>query len=503
MALLLRKTLAKNSLINLSGFVLPLLVGLLTIPLIVSGFGIERFGLLTLAWAIVGYFSLFDMGIGRAITQLIAERIGKTSDRDIAKLAWTGLLMMSIFAVIGATITASVTPWFIASVLNVAEPLKDEATGAFIMLTLAIPAVVLSAGFAGVLAAIQRFDLINALRIPMGMMIFLVPLAILPYSKSTVHVCAALMVIRFLFLAFHAAACFYAFPPLRTHVAIDPSVVKKLLGFGGWMTATNFIGPLMVYMDRFVIGAVLSISAVAYYVTPYEMVIRLWAIPAAIVTVLFPAFATAKQSNPSHSTTLYSTGGRAILVVLAPIVLVLVVFAYECLSFWLGDDFAQKSTIVLQWLVIGVYLNSYAQVPFAFIQGYGRADITAKLHMLELPIYLALLFWLLNVLGINGAAIAWLIRAALDAVLLTLMAQRLNKDITLASKQIFPVLVAPLVLFAIGMMLGTMSAKLFFAGFGVLALVVVVHCFAVTSEEKKIIHDAVYRFFRAQNSKNT
>ena len=89
-----RKALAKNSLINLAGFALPLAVGLITIPLIVRGFGVERFGLLTLAWAVIGYFSLFDMGIGRAITQLIAERLDKSPVRDVARLAWTGLLMM-------------------------------------------------------------------------------------------------------------------------------------------------------------------------------------------------------------------------------------------------------------------------------------------------------------------------------------------------------------------------------------------------------------------------
>lgn len=494
--LLSRKALVKNSLINLAGFALPLTVGLITIPLIVRGFGVERFGLLTLAWAVIGYFSLFDLGIGRAITQLIAERLDKSPAEDVARLAWTGLLMMAVFALIGAIFTASLTPWFVSSVLNMPAALREEAIWAFIMLAAAIPAVVLSAGFAGVLAAIQRFDLINALRIPMGMMIFLVPLAILPYSKSMAYVCAGLMVIRFLFLVLHAVVCFYAFPPLRAHVGIERSEIRRLLNFGGWMTVTNVIGPFMVYMDRFVIGAALSISAVAYYVTPYEMVTRLWAIPAAIVTVLFPAFAASKNNGSSHAAALYSMGGRAILVILAPVVLVLVVFAKEGLSVWLGSDFSQKSAAVLQWLAIGVYLNSYAQVPFAFIQGIGRADITAKLHLLELPIYIALMFWLLNTHGIIGVAIAWLLRIAVDAVLLTLVAHWLAKDMAAASRQIFPMLATLLVLFAAGMMLDETVGKLFFTGAAFLALIMVVYFFAVTPEEKNAIRKSAQRFLR-------
>ncbi len=58
------------------------------------------------------------------------------------------------------------------------------------------------------------------------------------------------------------------------------------------MTVTNVVGPVMVTMDRFLIGAMISITAVAYYTTPYEMVTKLWLIPAAMVGVMFPAFST-------------------------------------------------------------------------------------------------------------------------------------------------------------------------------------------------------------------
>lgn len=494
-----RRALAKNSLINLAGFGLPLLVGLITIPLIVRGFGVERFGVLTLAWAVIGYFSLFDMGIGRAITQSMAARLETASVRDVSRLAWTGLSMMLIFALIGAAIVASLAPWFVSSVLNMPEALREETVAAFILLAAAIPAVVLSAGLAGILAALQRFDLINALRIPMGMMIFLIPLAILPYSKSMAYVCAGLLGIRILFLVLHAAACFHAFPPLRAHMGIARPEIRGLLSFGGWLTVTNVIGPLMMYMDRFVIGAVLTISAVAYYVTPYEMVTRILAIPAALAAVLFPAFAAAKAGGSNHATTLYSMGGRAILGMLAPIVLVLVVFAEEGLRLWLGGDFAQKSAAVLQWLAIGVFLNGYAQVPFAFIQGIGRADITAKLHLLELPIYIALMFWLLNAHGIIGVAIAWLLRAAVDAALLTLLAHWLTKDIAAASRQILPILVAPLALFAIAMMLDEMAAKLFFTGLAFLAILAIGYHSALPEEKTAIRKALRFYFMRRHN----
>jgi len=61
--------LARNTLLNLLGQAVPLLVGVLTIPFIVHGLGTERFGLLSLAWVILGYFTIFDLGLGRATTK--------------------------------------------------------------------------------------------------------------------------------------------------------------------------------------------------------------------------------------------------------------------------------------------------------------------------------------------------------------------------------------------------------------------------------------------------
>ena len=54
----------------------PVLIALAAIPLLIKGMGEERFGLLSIIWMGVGYFSLFDLGLGRALTKLIAERLG-------------------------------------------------------------------------------------------------------------------------------------------------------------------------------------------------------------------------------------------------------------------------------------------------------------------------------------------------------------------------------------------------------------------------------------------
>jgi O-antigen/teichoic acid export membrane protein len=182
------------------------------------------------------------------------------------------------------------------------------------------------------------------------------------------------------------------------------------------MTISNIIGPLMVTFDRFVVGAMISVAAVAYYSVPYEVVTKLWLIPSALVGVLFPAFSATSDTDRARLTFLYESGVKYLFLALFPATLILITIAPEALRWWLGDDFALNSAPVAQALAIAVFLNSLAQIPFVHVQGSGRPDLTAKLHLLELPVYMGALFFLARSMGIQGVALAWLVRVAIDTV---------------------------------------------------------------------------------------
>jgi O-antigen/teichoic acid export membrane protein len=72
----------------------------------------------------------------------------------------------------------------------------------------------------------------------------------------------------------------------------------------------------------------------------------------------------------------------------------------------------------MQIMSAAVLLNGLAMIPFSFIQASGRPDITAKYHVIEFVIYVPLLWLLIREWTIVGAALAWLIRVALDLALL-------------------------------------------------------------------------------------
>lgn len=412
-------SLIRNSLWNLLGQGAPLLVALFTIPPLLHGLGTERFGLLTILWLLIGYFSLFDFGLGRALTQLVSKNIGLRQEQKIPSLVWSAMALMASMGIIGSATIVATFPTLVRTYLKIPEHLQGEAISATYALAIAIPFVVTTTGISGILAAKQRFKTINMLRIPLGIYTFVAPLLLLQVSANISHIAWLLTIGRMLFLALHILACIRAIPGLKKP-QFDFQAVKPLFRLGTWMTVSNVIGPLMVSLDRLIIGATLSMAAVTYYATPYEMVTKLWIIPSAIVGAIFPAFASLYATDKHRAAEVCDQGIRHIILLMFPAILGIIVFADQGLSIWLGPEFAAHSTTVLQWLAVGVFLNSLCQVPFSLIQGAARPDITAKLHLIQLPIYLATLWMLMQSSGIKGAAIAWTGRILFDAALLSI-----------------------------------------------------------------------------------
>jgi O-antigen/teichoic acid export membrane protein len=410
--------LARNTLINLIGQALPLLVAVIAMPFVVRGLGTERFGLLSMAWVILGYFTIFDLGLGRATTKYVAEALGKGEGTQVPQIIWTAVTVQAIMGFIGAIVLFGITDLLVDRVLNIPLELLDEARITFHLLALSIPLVLIASSFSGVLEAYQRFDLINAVRIPTSILTYLLPMVGLSLELGLPGIVALILMARLGALVAFMAMNLRMLPELREY-SVSFSLLSRLFAYGGWITVSSVVGPIMVYLDRFLIGSLLTIAAVAYYTAPYEAVTRLWVISASLTVTLFPAFSTLQgEKNSQRLGTLFARSVKYVLLATGPVVVMIWLFAGEILQIWLGADFVAESTMAMQILAVGVLINSLGHTPFALLQGAGRPDLPAKFHLIELPIYIFVAWILVSNFGIVGAAGAWTLRVALDALLL-------------------------------------------------------------------------------------
>ena len=469
-----KRKIVKNTIINISGQAIPFLVAIISIPKIIKVLNTERFGVLTLVWGIISYFSLFDFGLGRALTQIIAKKKGQGHEDDIPLYAWTTISILLGIGVLGSLIAIMLSPFLVNKLLVIPGMIRTETLHSFYLLSFFIPVIISSAAFRGILEAEQRFDLVNLIRIPTGIIIFAGPLLVLPFTKSLVGISGILGLGQLFSWLGYWLMCLRVLPKIRMRMMWRNSILKPLFKLGGWMTVSNILSPIMVYLDRFIIGSVVSLAAVSYYTTPFEIVTKIWLIPGALVRVLFPTFTGSYMVDRDRAANLFEWSLKIIFTVIFPIILFLVMFARESLAIWLGPDFAIHSHRVLEILAVGVFLNGFAQIPFSLIQAAGRPDVTGKLHLLEFPLYIVLIWILVKSYGIEGAAMAWVARMVLDVLALLLYSGKLILKISKTAYQTIIILGLSVAVFGFGMSLDQVVLKFIYT-------IVVLFIFLVTA----------------------
>ncbi len=415
--------LARNTALNIFGRVVPLLVALVTMPYVVRHLGPDRFGLLALAWMVVGYFALFDLGIGPATTKFVAELLGKGEIEKLPEMVWTALATQTLFGVVAGILLALGAPLLVDRLLKIPAELHPEARLIFLILAFALPVDFATGSMRGVLAASQRFDLLNALTIPASALNYLLPVVAIALGFGLPAIVLFLVLAKMASLAVLFILCGRLYPSLRGGLRFDLRLVRPLLGFGGWVSVSGLVGPVLDYFDRFLIGAVMSIAAVGFYTPPYMISTRLLILPSSLATTLFPAFSTsAGRGDSEWIRKLLVRSLKFLILLVGPCALVLAFFARPLLTFWLGARFAAEGTLALQILAVGIFFNSLAYVPYNLLYGVGRPDLNAKFHLAELPVHVLLIWYLVTRFGLPGAALAWAIRASLDFLLLIVAA---------------------------------------------------------------------------------
>ncbi len=416
--------LARSTAFNFIGQLVPLIAGVGLMPYIVKGLGPDRFGVLGIVWMVFGYFNLFDFGLGRATTKSVAEWLAKDDTEHVPALVWTSMATQLFLGLAACLILCTIAPLLANRALKIPPYLVNEVRLTFFILAASLPLVLASNSLRAVLEGCQRFDIVNLLRTPSSALVFIIPAVALPFGSRLPGIVVLLLISRLGFALAHLAYCFRVLPCLRSWPVFDGRVLRPLIAFGSWITVGNIVNPILLSMDRFLIGSLLSVAMVGYYTAPFEAVSKLWMIPASLTITIFPACSGLGAERKKELAVLYFRSMKYLFLILAPVSLVLVLFARQILQLWLGPDFAAKSAVVLQILAIGVFVNCFAHVPYCFIQALGRPGLTAVLFLLELPPYAAFLWWMIRHDGIAGAATAWSVRVAIEVVLLMLIAWR-------------------------------------------------------------------------------
>ena len=264
------RLISRNWVVNLFGQGLPLLIGVVTIPWLLRYLGVERFGILSITWTLLGYAGQFDLGLGRATTKYVAECLGRGDTRSLPGLFWTSLLTQMTFGVIVALLLSAFTPALVDRILKISPAQLAETKSVLLILAASLPLVIASNSLRGMLEAGQHFGIINYVKIPANASVFLFPVLGIPLGIRLPGIVLLLVAARFASAIAFLVFCFKFYPVLRSRMVFDAKLVRPLFIYGGWVTVSNLIGPLLMRVDQFFIGALLSVAAVVDAPTPSQ-----------------------------------------------------------------------------------------------------------------------------------------------------------------------------------------------------------------------------------------
>lgn len=411
-------SLAKNSFYNILGFAIPTLFAIPSLGILGRILGLESFGLFTLAFAVVGYASIFDGGITRAVIREISIfRNDKVEQEKIISTASFVVLILSIFATSLLYFGAEALTTF----LNVSDDNYEQIVNSFKLLSVVIPIFLISQIWIAFLEGHERFINLNVQRALSGIAISVIPVIFCLIEPNILYAIAGLVVGRIIsfIIAFYACKKII----IQSKISFNKVVFHRLMTFGGWVTVSNIISPIMVYFDRFITSNIVGATNVALYSAPAEGVIKASNLPFALARALFPRLSYI--TNEEEKKKLERQSYLYISIACIPVVVIGSIFAPEIMKLWMGDKFGGIDAQVLRVLLVGFYLNGLASIPFSLLQSRGNARITALIHLIEVVPYLGLLYFMTTNHGIIGTAIAWSTRMFVDLIAMYTLSRKI------------------------------------------------------------------------------
>lgn len=410
-------SLIKNSSYNIVGFVVPTIIAIPALGFLARNLGVEYFGLFTLAFAIVGYASIFDGGIARAVIREIAVfRKDKDEQRRIIS---TASVLVIFLGILSSVVLFFGSP-FLIEFINVSEESSENAQFSFKLLALILPFFLINQVWISFLEGHEEFANVNIQKVISSVLIFLLPVMFCMYKANLIFAITGLVIGRLFSFILTLIICRKII--FESGLVFEKKVFKRFIKFGGWLTVSNIISPIMVYFDRFLISNIMGASKVAFYTAPAEAVARLTNIPSSLSRALFPKLSF--STDIIEKKKLEKISYLIVSLICLPITIFCYIFSEVILTMWLGVEYSGVAASVFQILLVGFYFNAVAQIPYSLLQAKGNSKITAFIHIAEIIPYILLLYTLTKEMGVYGTAIAWTLRCIIDFIFMLFFSRK-------------------------------------------------------------------------------
>ncbi|MFH1615695.1 MAG: flippase [Planctomycetota bacterium] len=471
-------------------------LSLLVLPYIVNSLGKEPYALLSLSFVVVGYMGFLDLGLGSALTKFISEYHAKGDSAKINSIVTTSLTIFLIMGCVGGTSLFLLSQFLVENVFKVTAEFKNTALHVLYITSIGLSFVLLKNYSNAIPSGFQRITIVSGCDAFFNSLKLLLTIALIFLGYGIFEIVFGSVVLTLLGAITVIIFTKKAYPSLSIRPGFDKGVALELLRYGMPLSLAAVTSNAIIHLDKFMITVFLPFTSLAYYTVAYDISSRLWYIPNNIMRAFFPVFSKYHAMRDKERLKKYYLSAFKYVVIGSTFVAVLLAaFGNEILQYWINPDYAVHGRVTLQILAIGLLMSCYACVPFSLVTACGFSRVVAKVHILIAVINLALCVLLIPLVGIEGAAFAWLIEHIIDLLILlhVVKARIVSVGLTEYVKKIFA---RPVFLSCILVLAGKYISICFLSSLGDLLIVCLVlsagylllgYVFLLNKDERQVV----------------
>jgi O-antigen/teichoic acid export membrane protein len=401
-----RKRFALNVGMNWISMAVGMVVPFFLTPFVVRHLGTDAYGVWILAVSTVSYLNLLDLGLRSAIIRYVSK--GKTEGKDdeaqsaIGAALWFRLLVAAGVAGLSVALAFAFPHLF-----KIPHDLQHAAQITVLLCAFGVAISLVAGVFGGVLSAISRFDILSSITIGQTLARAIGVILILRSGRGLISLAYWELTV---ILLCGLTTCFSAlklYPACRVRLGRpDLFTLKKIWAYSFKTFIIIVAVQIVFYTDNLVVGAFLSVGAVALYSIAGSLALYSGQVASAMGATFIPMASSLDAAGRSQDLQkLLLRGTQASLGLMLPISLTLLLRGKTFIALWMGPQFDSKTSgVILEILLLSQFFTIANATAGQIAYGVDKHKKVALWAAVEAVFNLALSIVLVKTVRIYGVA---------------------------------------------------------------------------------------------------
>jgi len=407
-----KKKLIKNTIVNYAIRFWGFIITFILLWYIVKQVGDEDYGIYLFITAIIGYFGMLDLGIGNSHIKFIAEYYAKKDEEKLNEVINTTFFIFLIVGIVGAVILFIIGTFLLTYLESVLPALEspDFHTKARTIIYILAANFIFSLSLTslrGVLAGLQRYDIIAVISVIMSLVNITVVFLVLSSGYGIIELVfyqTATGLFAFILVAVYIRRLL-PFVSLKFSY-LQRKMLRTLLRMSMSVFLLTVFVSVIYYTDRVVIALFVDIGLVTSYYIAWKLYLIPAQVPAIGLYAMIPAASEldAKQDFKALKS-MFLRGTKYVIALCFALAVPVIFLSREILILWMGAEYGQFYLIVII-LIIALFFDFNNYVASQILIGMNRIKKFVKYYGITALLNLGLsLFLVSRGYGLVGVAL--------------------------------------------------------------------------------------------------